>query len=89
MDEEEEEEEPEVGPHRKRSRCRASRVLLMAQASTEKGAWNWSNLLFRYQVSSLGCSSSLTSLDKLRNLITDYPRNSEAQNYKLSYQLEP
>lgn len=78
---------PEIGPKKRRSRRRASCVLCFAQASTGKGPWH--NLLFRYQVLSLGRSNPYTSRDELRRMIIDYPHNSEAQYYKLSYEREP
>ena len=78
---------PETDPKKERSRRRGSCVLCFAQASIGKGSW--SNLLFRYQVSSLGRSFPYTSRYKLRKLITEYPRNTESQYYRLSYEREP
>lgn len=75
-------------PQRRRSRRRASKVLMFAQATADK-AMHVPNLLERYQVSSLACCSDLVSLPVLRELIQTSERNSEGQNYKLSYEREP
>lgn len=75
-------------PVRRRSRRRASKVLSIALAVPEKGM-KIASLLERYQVLSLACSVALTSVKELRDIITSSPRNSEAQNYKLSYEREP
>ena len=89
MQEEDKEELEEAGPKRRRSRRRASLILRFALASIENGITDWSYLLFRYQISSLGCSNPLTTQNELRKLIVDYPRKSEAQYYQLSYEREP
>ncbi len=47
-----------------------------------------SNLLSAYKLLSLGCTTGLVSNTALRLVITKAPHNTEAQNYKLSYQLE-
>ena len=47
------------------------------------------DVLQRYQFLSLGCSSGSENLSQLRRLLTEGRRNSEAQNYKLSYEREP
>lgn len=46
------------------------------------------NLLASYQLLSLGCSNGCESNAELRTLITKATHNTEAQNYKISYQLE-
>ena len=79
---------PEVGPLRKRSRRRGSHLIALSQATSERGV-KISTLLQRYQISSLGCSSGIEKHEDLQELIVSSSRNSEAQNYKLSYEREP
>lgn len=75
-------------PHRRRSRRRASKVLLFAQATADK-FMHVPSLLERYQVASLACCCDFVSSPTLRELISTAPRNTEGQNYKLSYEREP
>lgn len=76
-------------PERKRSRRRASKVLLFALATSDK-TMHVPSLLERYQVCSLACCMELNSSCRLlREIITSAPHNTEAQNYKLSYEREP
>ena len=75
-------------PERRRSRRRASKVLLFALATSDK-TMHVPSLLERYQVCSLACCMELTCSQLLREIITNTPRNTEAQNYKLSYEREP
>lgn len=79
---------PAEEPVRRRSRRRASQVLLSAQATADKGM-HVPSLLERYQVSSLACCDGLTSVPPLRELICNIERNTELQNYKLSHEREP
>ena len=76
------------GPVRRRSRRKASLVLRLAQLSTEGRPFNPDDHLFKYKFVSLRYSSEHESLPELRALLTRRPRNTEAQNYKLSYQRE-
>ena len=75
------------GPVRRRSRRKASLVLRLAQLSTN-GIFNSDEHLFKYKFVSLRYSSEHESLPELRALLTKRPRNTEAQNYKLSYERE-
>lgn len=79
---------PAEEPQRRRSRRRASRVLLFAMATADK-TMHVPSLLERYQVCSLACCSTLNTCAPLRELIMTAPRNTEGQNYKLSYEREP
>ena len=76
------------GPVRRRSRRKASLVLRLAQLSTEGRPFNPDDHLLKYKFVSLRYSSERESLPELRALLTRRPRNTEAQNYKLSYQRE-
>ena len=84
----EEEEPPATGPMRRRSRRKASKVLSVALAPSMK-IKEWSLVLARYQMLSLGCSDSLSSQSQLKTLILKYPLNSDSLNYKLSHEREP
>lgn len=79
---------PADEPQRRRSRRRASKVLQFALATSDK-TMHVPSLLERYQVCSLACCGTLSSCAALRELITTAPRNTEGQNYKLSYEREP
>ena len=76
------------GPVRRRSRRKASLVLRLAQLGTEGRPFNPDDHLFKYKFVSLRYSSEYESLLELRALLDRRPRNTEAQNYKLSYQRE-
>ena len=76
------------GPVRRRSRRKASLVLRLAQLGTEGRFINSDDHLFKYKFVSLRYSSDYESLPELRNLLTKRPRNTEGQNYKLSYERE-
>ncbi len=76
------------GPVRRRSRRKASLVLRLAQLGTEGRPFNPDDHLFKYKFVSLRYSSEYESLPELRALLNKRPRNTEAQNYKLSYQRE-
>ena len=77
------------GPVRRRSRRKASLVLRLAQLSTSVRPFNLDDHLFKYKFVSLRYSSEHESIPELRALLTKRPRNTEAQNYKLSCQREP
>ena len=62
---------------------RASQLHVAANESTDPV-----KLLSAYQFLSLGCTTGLVSNTALRLVITKAPHNTEAYNYKLSYQLE-
>jgi hypothetical protein len=79
---------PAEEPQRRRSRRRASKLLQIALATSDR-SMHVPSLLERYQVCSLACCSNFVSLKPLRHLIMESPRNTEAQNYKLSYEREP
>jgi hypothetical protein len=76
------------GPVRRRSRRKASLVLRLAQLGAKGRPFNPDDHLFKYKFVSLRYSSEHESLPELRALLNKRPRNTEAQNYKLSYQRE-
>ena len=76
------------GPVRRRSRRKASLVLRLAQLGTESKTFNSDDHLFKYKFVSLRYSSDYESLPELRTLLSNRPRNTEGQNYKLSYERE-
>ena len=76
------------GPVRRRSRRKASLVLRLAQLGTKGQPFNPDDHLFKYKFVSLRYNSEYESQLELRALLDRRPRNTEAQNYKLSYQRE-
>lgn len=76
------------GPVRRRSRRKASLVLRLAQLNTEGRTFNSDDHLFKYKFVSLRYNSEYESLPALRTLLILRPRNTEGQNYKLSYERE-
>ena len=76
------------GPVRRRSRRKASLVLRLAQLGTESKNFSSDDHLFKYKFVSLRFSSDYQILPDLRTLLTNRPRNTEGQNYKLSYERE-
>ena len=69
-------------------RRRASPLINVLQASASNLS-DPSKLLSRYQLMSFGCSDSIQTNCKLRKILSQAPRNTEGQNYKLSYLKEP
>ena len=78
---------PEDEPPVQRARRRASNFLSIALATSEK-CLDTHLILVKYQISALGFSK-LTPREDLRQIICTSYRNSEAQNYKQSYEVEP
>ena len=69
-------------------RRRASPLISVLQATTNNLS-DPSKLLSRYQLMSFGCSDGIRTNSELRKILSQAPRNTEGQNYKLSYLKEP
>ena len=76
------------GPVRRRSRRKASLVLRLAQLGTGEKTFSSDDHLMKYKFMSLRYSSDYETLPELRTLLTIRKRNTEGQNYKLSYERE-
>ena len=72
-----------------RKRQRNTDSLPRLQATQLEGSAEPGDLLHQYQFQSLGCCAHLQSYGLLRKVLSEHPHNTEAINYKLSYQREP